>query len=218
MFRFIRNPPKRTSFDQPDPASMNVDKVPLLAARWSLDPAGIDERFLETAPGIAGDLPTGTKGFSGPVVTLGRSAGVWLSRPQQRPTGTWTCVDLLSARAAPRRAHSGTRGCTSVAITPPHRSLLAFGRAIRQNRNWNTRTRMSLDLELQTYPKEITLKDGSHCRLRTLRKDDEKGFHDFFLQVPESERMFIKHRVTQPEVIREWCRNIDLGRNLPLLA
>jgi GNAT superfamily N-acetyltransferase len=80
------------------------------------------------------------------------------------------------------------------------------------------RTPMSLDLELQKYPKEIKLKDDSRCRLRPLRKDDEKGFHDFFLEVPESERMFIKHRVTQPEVIHEWCRTIDLGRNLPLLA
>jgi GNAT superfamily N-acetyltransferase len=77
---------------------------------------------------------------------------------------------------------------------------------------------MSLEFELQKYPKEITLKDGSRCHLRPLRKDDEKGFHTFFLSVPEPERMFIKHRVTQPEVIREWCRNIDLGRNLPLLA
>jgi GNAT superfamily N-acetyltransferase len=30
--------------------------------------------------------------------------------------------------------------------------------------------------------------------------------------------MFIKHRVTDPEVIQSWCRDIDLGRNLPLLA
>jgi GNAT superfamily N-acetyltransferase len=30
--------------------------------------------------------------------------------------------------------------------------------------------------------------------------------------------MFIKHRVTEPQVIREWCQKIDLGRNLPLLA
>jgi len=77
---------------------------------------------------------------------------------------------------------------------------------------------MSLEFELQKYPKEITLKDGSHCRLRPLRKEDEKGLHSFFLAVPEPERMFIKHRVTQPEVIRDWCQNIDLGRNLPLLA
>jgi GNAT superfamily N-acetyltransferase len=30
--------------------------------------------------------------------------------------------------------------------------------------------------------------------------------------------MFIKHRVTDASVIRDWCKNIDLGRNLPLLA
>jgi putative acetyltransferase len=77
---------------------------------------------------------------------------------------------------------------------------------------------MSLEFALQKYPKEITLKDGSKCRLRPLRKDDEKAFHEFFLAVPEPERMFIKHRVIQPEVIRDWCQNIDLGRNLPLLA
>jgi GNAT superfamily N-acetyltransferase len=77
---------------------------------------------------------------------------------------------------------------------------------------------MSLEFELQKYPKEIKLKDGSKSRLRPLRKDDEKGFHEFFLGVPEAERMFIKHRVTEPQVIREWCQNIDLHRNLPLLA
>ncbi|SPE56746.1 GCN5-related N-acetyltransferase [Verrucomicrobia bacterium] len=77
---------------------------------------------------------------------------------------------------------------------------------------------MSLEYELQKFPKEIKLKDGAKCKLRPLRKEDEKQFHDFFLAVPEHERMFIKHRVTEPQVIRDWCRNIDLGRNLPLLA
>ena len=77
---------------------------------------------------------------------------------------------------------------------------------------------MSLEFELQKYPKEIKLKDGTTCQFRPLRKEDEKKFHEFFLAVPAAERMFIKHRVTEPEVIREWCRNIDLGRNLPLLA
>jgi GNAT superfamily N-acetyltransferase len=77
---------------------------------------------------------------------------------------------------------------------------------------------MSIEFTLQKYPKEIKLKDSTKCRLRPLRKDDEKDFHEFFRAVPEAERMFIKHRVTEPEVIRDWCRNIDLGRNLPLLA
>ena len=77
---------------------------------------------------------------------------------------------------------------------------------------------MSLEYEIQKYPREIRLKDGTTSQFRPLRKDDEKKFHEFFLAVPDGERMFIKHRVTDPEVIRDWCRNIDLGRNLPLLA
>ncbi|HSU52723.1 MAG TPA: GNAT family N-acetyltransferase [Candidatus Dormibacteraeota bacterium] len=77
---------------------------------------------------------------------------------------------------------------------------------------------MALEFELQKYPKEIKLKDGSKSELRPLRRDDEKRFHDFFSAVPESERMFIKHRVTDSSVIRDWCENIDLHRNLPILA
>src|SRR5215468_10961123 len=77
---------------------------------------------------------------------------------------------------------------------------------------------MSLEFELQKYPKEIKLKDSSKSRLRPLRKDDEKGFHEFFLVVPEKERMFIKHRVSDPQVIHDWCQNIDLHRHLAILA
>jgi N-acetylglutamate synthase-like GNAT family acetyltransferase len=77
---------------------------------------------------------------------------------------------------------------------------------------------MSIEMAAQKFPKDIRLKDGVKCKSRPLRKDDEKAFHEFFLAVPGEERMFIKHRVTDPEVIRDWCRNIDLGRNLPLLA
>ena len=77
---------------------------------------------------------------------------------------------------------------------------------------------MSLESALEEFPKHVTLKDGYTCQLRPLVKTDEKAFHDFFLAVPEQERMFIKHRVTEPVVIREWCQHLDYGRNLPLLA
>lgn len=77
---------------------------------------------------------------------------------------------------------------------------------------------MSIEFELQKYPKDIKLKDASSSTLRPLRKDDQKAFHEFFGAVPEHERMFIKHRVTDMNVIKDWCQNIDLGRNLPLLA
>jgi acetyltransferase len=77
---------------------------------------------------------------------------------------------------------------------------------------------MSLEFELQKFPRTVELKDGLKVTLRPLRKEDEMAFHEFFLAVPEQERMFIKHRVTDPAVIKDWCQNIDLGRNLPLLA
>lgn len=77
---------------------------------------------------------------------------------------------------------------------------------------------MSLEFALQKYPREITLKNGLKCQLRPLKKEHEKAFHEFFLAIPPEERLFIKHHVTEPEVIHEWCQNIDYQRNLPLLA
>lgn len=77
---------------------------------------------------------------------------------------------------------------------------------------------MLLETTLELYPKEIQLKAGFRCQLRPLESADEQAFLNFFGAVPEAERMFIKHRVTEATVIHEWCQNIDLGRNLPLLA
>lgn len=77
---------------------------------------------------------------------------------------------------------------------------------------------LMLDDALENYPRRITLKGGLNCDLRPLESPDEKAFHEFFRAVPAEERLFIKHRVDEPEVIANWCRNIDLGRILPLLA
>lgn len=77
---------------------------------------------------------------------------------------------------------------------------------------------MSLDVALSDYPKDLELKSGFQCTLRPLESPDEMAFHEFFLAVPNNEKMFIKHRVSDPAVIHDWCQDIDLGRNLPLLA
>jgi hypothetical protein len=50
--------PTQLSLDKiesPDAMAANSEKIPALAARWSLDPAEIDERFLEHEPGISGE-------------------------------------------------------------------------------------------------------------------------------------------------------------------
>ncbi|MEI6193482.1 MAG: GNAT family N-acetyltransferase [Verrucomicrobiota bacterium] len=76
----------------------------------------------------------------------------------------------------------------------------------------------TIDLELQKFPKTVKLKDGKKAVLRPLAQTDEKEFHKLFQSIPERERMFIKHRVQDIKVIRDWCKNIDFGRNLPLLG
>ncbi len=77
---------------------------------------------------------------------------------------------------------------------------------------------MSLDSALDEFPKEVKFKDGSTCRLQPLEITDAQALNDFFLALPGQELMVIKHRVTDPAVTRQWCEQIDLGRNLPLLA
>ncbi len=47
--------PERASFGQPDVSVVNTEKVPLLAARWSLDPARIDNQSLLSECGVAGE-------------------------------------------------------------------------------------------------------------------------------------------------------------------
>jgi GNAT superfamily N-acetyltransferase len=76
----------------------------------------------------------------------------------------------------------------------------------------------SIELELQRFPKHVKLKENKRAVLRPLAKTDEKDFHKLFLGIPEHERMFIKHRVTDIKIIRDWCKNIDYGRNLPIVA
>jgi RimJ/RimL family protein N-acetyltransferase len=77
---------------------------------------------------------------------------------------------------------------------------------------------MTLDSVLDRFPRNINPKGGLTCLQRPLEATDEAAFHRFFVAVPEQERMFIKHRVTDPTLIKQWCQEIDLGRNFPLLT
>jgi hypothetical protein len=49
------DPIQTSSFEHTDEIAANVDKVPQLAARWSLDPASIDQRLFYHEQGITGE-------------------------------------------------------------------------------------------------------------------------------------------------------------------
>ena len=77
---------------------------------------------------------------------------------------------------------------------------------------------MSFELALKEIDKTFTADDGMELNIRPLEAGDEKALLGFFKNLPEPEVMFFKLRVRDPEVIKQWCENIDLYARLPLLA
>ncbi len=71
---------------------------------------------------------------------------------------------------------------------------------------------------LDEYPKEISLKDGSSLTLRPMVEDDEAGLLEFFTGLEKADRLYLRHDVSNPEVIKSWAQNIDYDRVLPILA
>lgn len=77
---------------------------------------------------------------------------------------------------------------------------------------------MSFELALKEIEPTFTTDDGIEVQIRPLEAGDEKALLGFFKNLPEPEVMFFKRRVRDPEVIKQWCENIDLYARLPLMA
>ena len=77
---------------------------------------------------------------------------------------------------------------------------------------------MSFELALKEIDKSFTADDGIEIEIRPLESNDEKALLSFFKNLPQPEVMFFKRRVSDPEVIKSWCENIELDSRLPLLA
>ena len=54
-FQYFESPDE--TLEESEIAAANVEKVPFLASRWSLDPASVDENLFDHAYGIAGEPP-----------------------------------------------------------------------------------------------------------------------------------------------------------------
>lgn len=71
---------------------------------------------------------------------------------------------------------------------------------------------------IKRYPREIELRDATKLTIRPMIPLDVDGLLEFFQQVPEDERFFLKEDVAAPKIIRAWGENLDYDRALPLLA
>jgi len=73
------------------------------------------------------------------------------------------------------------------------------------------------EFALEKFPLSLQLRDRTPVVVRPIGKRDEARLHKFLLSVPEEERLFIKQPIIDRSTVREWCRNPDFERNLPLL-
>ena len=80
--------------------------------------------------------------------------------------------------------------------------------------------RQSLDLNdmLKDYPKEVILEDGTGVTLRPLKAGDEKALFEMFRGFPEDELWFLNHDVSDPKLIDEWVKDLDLNRIFSTVA
>ncbi len=71
---------------------------------------------------------------------------------------------------------------------------------------------------LSKYPKTAKLKDGTEVVIRPLARDDFDQLLAFFESLPEEDRLFLRHDVSDPEIVRKWTEELDLERVIPLVA
>ncbi len=70
----------------------------------------------------------------------------------------------------------------------------------------------------KAHQKECKLKDGTTVLLRPLVAEDREGLITFFQSLPEKQRLFLRHDVTDVKIIESWTEHIDYSRAFPLLA
>lgn len=70
----------------------------------------------------------------------------------------------------------------------------------------------------ERYPKPLTLRDGTVVTIRPLVRSDESRLVEFFRDIPDEDRIFLKDNVTDPATVASWCRNINYDFVLPLIA
>jgi GNAT superfamily N-acetyltransferase len=71
---------------------------------------------------------------------------------------------------------------------------------------------------LKGYPKEIILEDGTGVTLKPLEAGDETALFEMFKQFSADELWFLNHDVSDPRLIHDWVKDLDLNRVISIVA
>jgi acetyltransferase len=71
---------------------------------------------------------------------------------------------------------------------------------------------------LETFRRLVTLEDGARLLLRPLTPDDEEALVQLYANADPEDLRDLRDDVSDPALVREWARSVDLTRVLPLVA
>ncbi len=72
--------------------------------------------------------------------------------------------------------------------------------------------------DLNTYKKEVKLKDGTKVLLRPMKAEDQDALYTFFKAVPREDARYLRDDVASRLIVEKWAKNLDYERTLPILA
>jgi len=72
--------------------------------------------------------------------------------------------------------------------------------------------------DLNTYKKEVKLKDGTKILLRPMVAEDQDALYTFFKSVPKEDARYLRDDVASRLIVEEWTKNLDYNKTLPVLA
>jgi hypothetical protein len=65
------------------------------------------------------------------------------------------------------------------------------------------------------HPKNVRLRHGREVVLRPLARDDFGRLYSFFQAIPEEDRLYLAHDMSDPGLIRKWTDELDFERVIP---
>ena len=68
------------------------------------------------------------------------------------------------------------------------------------------------------YRQVFTLKDGARILIRPLTQDDRQALIDLFGPVSAEDIRYMRHDVSDSQVISQWVDNLDYKKVFPLVA
>jgi L-amino acid N-acyltransferase YncA len=72
--------------------------------------------------------------------------------------------------------------------------------------------------QIKNFREMATLKDGAYILIRPMIAEDKRRLREFYSAVNEDDLRYFRHYVKDPNVIEEWCENLDYCKVLPVLA